>query len=373
MITMPHTAPQPFDEHFMRIALHHAKRGEGTTSPNPAVGCILVKDNKIIATGYTGKGGRPHAEAIAIQKAGNNTKGATAYVTLEPCAHHGKTPPCAKSLIEAGITRCVIGVSDPFEKVCGQGIKQLEAAGIAVCTGVCEDEAYYLHRGFFSVQLRKRPWITVKIASTMDGKIATQSGESQWITGQSSRDYGHLLRARSDAILVGYHTALQDNPSLTCRLPGLESKSPLRLTIDYNHSLPKTLKLFQDQAHYPTWLITKEEEKGHPAKKQLVISEDNPQLFYPAILEALAENGVTSLFVEGGSSLVTHLLKYQLVDELLWFRAPMILGNEHRAAIGALDYETLSQAITTSPAIIKQIGNDCVEHYQLTSLPFVTK
>jgi diaminohydroxyphosphoribosylaminopyrimidine deaminase/5-amino-6-(5-phosphoribosylamino)uracil reductase len=349
----------------MRMAIAHAKRGEGTASPNPCVGCVLVKDGVVIAASHTARGGRPHAETLALQQAGIDAKGATAYVTLEPCAHHGQTAPCAEALIAAGIIRCVIGCADPSDKVNGKGALMLQAAGIDVVLDVCALEAAELHKGFLSVCNRNRPWVRVKIASTLEGKIATDHGESQWITGASARDYGHRLRAQSDAILVGYHTAKMDDPRLGCRLAGLLGHSPIRVVMDYDGSLPYGLKLFQDQKTLPSWLVTERSITDHPASKQIVVTRTPADDFYTRALASLAENGVHNILVEGGGRLITALLQAGLVDEIIWCRAASLLGDEHRAAVGALGLTSLNQMIRLQACEHRQLGEDVVDHYRV--------
>ena len=208
----------------MRAALALARRGLGRVAPNPAVGCILVRDGIVVGRGWTQPGGRPHAETEALRRAGAAAAGAVAYVTLEPCAHHGSTPPCADALIAAGVSRVVVAIEDPDPRVAGRGLARLTAAGISVETGVCADEAGRLNAGFLKRIEHGLPLVTLKLATSLDGKIATHAGESQWITGEDARARGHLLRAQTDAIMIGSGTAQIDNPLLTCRLPGLEDR-----------------------------------------------------------------------------------------------------------------------------------------------------
>src|SRR5580700_4659831 len=228
----------------MRTALGLARRGLGNTWPNPAVGCVIVKDGRVVGRGWTQKGGRPHAETEALARAGKGAKGATAYVSLEPCSHHGKTPPCAEALIAAGVSRVVAAVEDPDPRVSGRGIARLRAAGIAVEAGLCAAEAAELNAGFFCRVAQGRPLVTLKLAASLDGRIATPTGKSRWITGPAARERAHLLRAAHDAVLIGTGTALADDPQLTCRLPGLEARSPVRIVIDRTLRLPATLRLF---------------------------------------------------------------------------------------------------------------------------------
>ncbi|MCK5275514.1 MAG: bifunctional diaminohydroxyphosphoribosylaminopyrimidine deaminase/5-amino-6-(5-phosphoribosylamino)uracil reductase RibD, partial [Alphaproteobacteria bacterium] len=217
----------------MRAALALAGRGLGRVWPNPAVGCVLVdRDGRVTGRGWTQPGGRPHAETEALARAGGAAKGATAYVTLEPCVHHGQTPPCADALIEAGVARVIAATEDPDPRVKGGGLGRLRDAGIAVEAGLLREEAELLNAGYLMRQREGRPVVTLKLATTLDGRIATHAGESRWITGEAARARGHMMRARHDAIMVGIGTALADNPTLTCRLPGLEDRSPVRIVVD---------------------------------------------------------------------------------------------------------------------------------------------
>ena len=216
----------------MGAALALASRGIGNVWPNPAVGCLIVRDDIIVGRGWTRPGGRPHAETEALQQAGEAARGATAYVTLEPCAHHGKTPPCADALIAAGVARVVVALDDPDDRVNGRGLTRLSEAGIAVDVGVCADKARSLNAGFLTRVTLDRPFVAIKAATSLDGRIATGTGESQWITGEAARRRGHLLRATHDAIMIGRGTLERDDPALTCRLPGLEARSPVRVVLD---------------------------------------------------------------------------------------------------------------------------------------------
>jgi diaminohydroxyphosphoribosylaminopyrimidine deaminase / 5-amino-6-(5-phosphoribosylamino)uracil reductase len=295
-------------ERFMLTALQLAQRGLGQTWPNPTVGAVLVKDGQIIATGVTANGGRPHGETIAITRAGSHAKGATLYVTLEPCSHHGKTPPCVNAIIATGIREVVIACTDSNPLVAGQGIVQLKNAGIAVITGICEKEARELNRGFFSVMEKKRPFIALKIATSLDGKMATRSGESKWITGKRAREYGHLIRSQMDAIVTGIGTVLADDPLLTCRLPGLEDRSPQAVVLDRKNRLSSGSNLAKKGA----WVY------------------NNPDI--QSVIESLTQKGVTRLLIEAGPQLSTAFLQSGLVDRIFWFRAPIIIGNDGLAA-----------------------------------------
>ena len=242
----------------MRAALTLARRGLGLTAPNPAVGCILVNENRAVGRGWTRPGGRPHAETEALGRAGSAAAGATAYVTLEPCSHHGQTPPCADALIEAGIARCVVASEDADARVSGEGLAKLRAAGVEVADGVLAEEAATLNRGHLLSRRDGRPLVTLKLATTLDGRIATAGGESRWITGPEARARGHMLRAEHDAVMVGSETALLDDPELSVRLPGLEDRKPLRVVLDRRLRLPAGHRLVTGAETHPTLVLTLE-------------------------------------------------------------------------------------------------------------------
>jgi diaminohydroxyphosphoribosylaminopyrimidine deaminase/5-amino-6-(5-phosphoribosylamino)uracil reductase len=297
--------------HYMQHALALARRNLGQTWPNPSVGAVIVKDGNIIGEGATARGGRPHAETQAIAQAGTKAKGATLYVTFEPCAHRGQTPPCTRAIIEAGIGCAVIACRDPAGHVNGQGIAQLKAAGIEAIEGVCESEARELNRGFISVMERKRPFVALKIAASKDGKIA--GGKERWITGEAARAHGQLLRSRYDAILTGIGTVLADDPLLTVRIPGLEDKSPVRVVLDRQNRLPAGSKIAATKDAVPTWVLS------------------TPTL--EETLSVLAEKGITRLLVEAGKTLNTAFLQRGLVDRIYWFCAPAAIGEGGLCAI----------------------------------------
>ncbi|MEM8799817.1 MAG: bifunctional diaminohydroxyphosphoribosylaminopyrimidine deaminase/5-amino-6-(5-phosphoribosylamino)uracil reductase RibD [Pseudomonadota bacterium] len=338
------------DKHFMRVALRLARRGIGQVAPNPAVGCVIVKDGKVVGRGWTAPNGRPHAEARALEAAGQYAQGATAYVTLEPCAHFGKTPPCAAALINSGIRRVVSAVEDPDERVAGRGHAMLRHAGISVDIGLCAEAAHAANLGFILNRTLKRPFVTAKVATSLDARIATVTGASKWITGEPARAHGHLMRAKHDAILIGAGTLRADNPILNCRLSGLEARSPIRVIVSSSGDLPEKAKLFSDPGGAPIWVAT-------PRPSQAVA--DHPNLDYihsdgifrdgslqfPAFLKALAERGVTRLLIEGGGQTVSSALKAGSVDQLLWYRAPKLIGADGHAAIGMLDVQTIEDAV----------------------------
>jgi diaminohydroxyphosphoribosylaminopyrimidine deaminase/5-amino-6-(5-phosphoribosylamino)uracil reductase len=315
------------DHVHMQQALRLGLEGLGRVAPNPSVGAVVVDNNEVVGLGRTSDGGRPHAEVIALQIAGERARGATLYVTLEPCAHEGKSPPCSLAIIKAGIARVVVGCDDPFHAVNGRGIQQLQDAAIQVdrVGGELAGQCAQSHAGFFSTIQRKRPWVTLKIASSADGFIAPEDGIQQWITSPASRHHGHLLRYRHDAILTGIGTALADDPSLTCRLPGLEAHSPRRILLDRQNRLPADAKLLTDDGP-ALWHITED-------------------IALEKLLENFAAQGITRLLVEAGNRLNTAFLQAKLVDEIYWYRAPVHL----RKGLAAYDGEYGMKAIRSKP------------------------
>jgi len=356
----------------MRAALALARRGPGNTWPNPAVGCVVVKDGRVLSRGWTQPGGRPHAEELALQRAGDVAKGATVYVTLEPCSAPGRGPACADGLITAGIARVVAAIEDPFPRVAGTGFAKLRAAGIAVETGLCAREAEEINAGFFCRVRHGRPLVTLKLATSLDGRIATASGESRWITGSAARERAHLLRATHDAVLVGTGTALADDPQLTCRLPGLESRSPVRIVTDRQLRLPANLRLFTEADQAPTWVATL--ASSDPARQaalaqlgvKLVTAEPGAAggIDLAALLHRLGNDGLTRLLVEGGGQLAAALLRAGLVDRLVWMRAPFAIGGDGLPAIAGFDLAALAAAPRFTLLSSEIAGGDAIETYR---------
>src|SRR4051812_10479871 len=316
----------------MRHALRLAERGLGNVAPNPAVGCIIVApDGRILGRGWTQAGGRPHAETVALAQAGEAARGATAYVTLEPCAHHGVTPPCAEALVRAGISRVVGAVIDPDPRVAGAGFARLESAGIIVTTGVLEEKARALNLGFFKRIAEGRPLVALKIAQSADGYVADAKGNSRWITSERARAHGHLLRARYDAILVGMGTARADDPMLTCRLPGLESRSPLRVVLETQLQLSPESQLVRTAKQHPTLVFTAAKYAsgmltGLGVDVVEVIADAKGRPDVHAVLQALSKRGITRVLVEGGPTLDASFLARGLVDLIHLYRAPLLIG-----------------------------------------------
>ncbi|GHE93739.1 riboflavin biosynthesis protein RibD [Aliiroseovarius zhejiangensis] len=358
------------DTRFMRLALSLGRRGLGRCAPNPAVGCVIVRDGRIVGRGWTQPGGRPHAETVALAQAGAASRGATAYVTLEPCAHHGHTPPCAAALINAGIARVVIALGDPDPRVDGGGIAMLHAAGIVVDTGLCADEARADLAGFLSRVTRGRPMVTLKLASSFDGRIATASGDSQWITGAEARRHVHAMRATHDAVMIGAGTARADDPSLTVRGLGVEHQ-PIRVILSRHLDLPLDSQLARTARDIPVWIC-----HGHRAAPELVsawagvgaemIAVDDMQgaLDPAAVLHALGDRGLTRVYCEGGGGLAASLLVAGLVDELVGYTAGVALGAEGRPSLAAMGLGRLAEAPRFDLVEARVIGGDILHRWR---------
>jgi len=356
----------------MRAALALARRGLGNAWPNPAVGCVLVRHGQVVGRGWTQPGGRPHAEAEALRRAGWQARGATAYVTLEPCSHHGRTPPCCDALLAAGIARVVVAMRDPDPRVNGRGLERLRAAGIVVEEGLCEDEARALNAGFFRRIEAGLPMVTLKLATTLDGRIATASGESRWITGPVARREVHAMRARHDAVLVGSGTVLADDPDLTCRIPGMERMPVLRVVADARLRTPTSARLVTTASRLPTCIFT---APGHrPAELapyiaagvavQTVPAAPEGGLDLRALLAALAQRGVTRVLAEGGAGLAAGLLRAGLVDRIAWFHAPAVMGAEGHPATADLHLAALAAMPRFRRVAVRELGPDLLTEYE---------
>jgi diaminohydroxyphosphoribosylaminopyrimidine deaminase / 5-amino-6-(5-phosphoribosylamino)uracil reductase len=357
------------DLDHMRHAIVLAARGVGRTGRVPSVGCVIVSpDGRVVGRGRTDERGRPHAEVAALAQACEAARGAAAYVTLEPCAHIGTTGgPCADALIAAGIARVVIASVDPDPRTNGQGIARLRAAGIAVDVGVGEVVARPTLDGFFSHIRRKRPHVTLKIAQSLDGRTATATGESKWITSEDARRFGHLLRSRNDAILVGVETAIADDPDLTCRLPGLESHSPIRVVLDSHLRLPATARLAETARRVRTIVVTIVEGGAALGAKGVEIVRVAPdaqgRVDLAAMLTELSARNVTRLLVEGGATVHGAFIDLGLADALEVFTAPVILGDAGRGSVGPLSAATLGDAPAFSRVTVRQVGPDLLESF----------
>jgi diaminohydroxyphosphoribosylaminopyrimidine deaminase / 5-amino-6-(5-phosphoribosylamino)uracil reductase len=346
-------ATKEIDRRFMQLALTLGRRGLGRTWPNPAVGAVVVKDGVIVGRGWTQAGGRPHAEPEALKRAGAAARGATLYVTLEPCSHFGKSPPCADAILAAGVSRVVAAIEDPNPEVAGNGFAKLRAAGISVDVGLFAAEATHDHAGHIRRIRDKRPHVILKLAVSLDDKIAASGGKPVAITGEAARTRVHLLRAQSDAILVGIGTVLADDPLLTCRLPGMEARSPVRVVLDRALRIPGNSRLVHSARETPLWVITSELAEAPAAMKLGAVAAQVIRvppaasgLDLPAVLRALAERGITRLMVEGGSRVASSFVAAGLVDEIWLLRGREAIGADGVAALDALPLG----AITQSPA-----------------------
>jgi len=357
----------------MRAALALARRGLGAVWPNPAVGCVIVKNGRIAGRGWTQPGGRPHGETEALRRAGEAARGADAYVSLEPCCHWGRTPPCVDALVTAGVQRVVVALEDPDPRVAGEGLRRLRTAGLNVEVGLCAAEATEVNAGFLSRLRLGRPLVTLKFATSLDGRIATASGESQWITGPPARERAHALRANHDAIMVGTGTVIADDPQLTCRLPGLDHCSPVRVVIDRHLRIPPAARLVIDARRIPTWVLTL--RSADPARRATFLAnritlidvdpDSEGQVDLAAALRALGERGITRLLVEGGAGLMAAFLRARLVDRLVWVHAPLVIGGEGVPAIAGLDLAALADALAFERLSTETIGDDVLTTFRV--------
>ncbi len=364
--------PNSDDLVHMRAAFALARRGLGRTWPNPAVGCVLVKARRVVGRGWTQAGGRPHAETEALNRAGPLAAGSTAYISLEPCSHHGETGPCAEALIAAGISRAVVAVEDPDPRVSGRGLALLRERDVAVSLGVGEKEAREINAGFLLRLGENRPLVTLKLAMTLDGRIATHTGESRWITGEPARARAHLMRAQHDAVMVGSGTVLADDPLLNVRLPGLERDSPLRIVLDGRMRLPLTSALVIGAHDTPTWLVTL--PGGDKRRRQIYADCGLEVIEAPAgpdgaldlaqVLGRLATHGLTRLLVEGGARLAAALLRDKLVDRLAIFRAPSLIGGDGLPAATGFGLERLADMPGFVALETIELGQDRLETFR---------
>jgi diaminohydroxyphosphoribosylaminopyrimidine deaminase/5-amino-6-(5-phosphoribosylamino)uracil reductase len=373
-IELPAAPAAPgLDVRSMRAALALARRGLGTVWPNPAVGCVIIKDGRVAGRGWTQPGGRPHGETEALGRARETARGATAYVSLEPCCHWGRTPPCVDALIAAGVRRVVVPLEDPDPRVSGGGLRRLRAAGLAVETGLCAAEAAEINAGFFSRLRRGRPLVTLKLATSLDGRIAIASGESQWITGPPARERAHALRAAHDAIMVGTGTVLADDPQLTCRLPGLGHRSPVRVVIDRHLRIPPTTRLAASARDVPTWILTL--PSADPGRRQALLDsgitvidvepEADATIGLAAALAAVGERGITRLLVEGGGRLAAAFARARLIDRLAWVHAPLLIGNDGFPAMAGLGLEALAAAPRFERLSAEIVGDDVLTVFRV--------
>ncbi|WP_042342436.1 bifunctional diaminohydroxyphosphoribosylaminopyrimidine deaminase/5-amino-6-(5-phosphoribosylamino)uracil reductase RibD [Bacillus timonensis] len=348
----------------MSLAINVAKAGVGQTSPNPVVGAVIVNEGRVVGIGAHLKAGEPHAEVHAIRMAGEKAKNATAYVTLEPCSHHGKTPPCADLLITSNVKRVVIATTDPNPLVAGKGIAKLKAAGIEVEVGVCKEQADQLNAVFYHFLEKKLPYVTLKSATTLDGKIATVTGESKWITGEAARNDVHLYRSIHDAILVGVNTVLVDNPSLTTRLPNGTGKNPIRIILDSTLRTPLDTNVVND-GKAETWIVvtnkvTQEKINEFSGKKGVrVLQLPESSLSVTAVLTLLGEESISSIFVEGGAEVNGSFLKEKAINQVIVYLAPKLFGGKHApTSIGGIGVESIDDAVQLTIKSVEQLGED---------------
>ena len=366
-----------YDRHFFRQAMYLADRGLGNSAPNPSVGCVITRNNSVLSRGWTQPGGRPHAEAMALSKLDSQgLSNATVYVTLEPCSHTGKTPPCAQSLIKPGIGRVVVGPTDPDPRVSGRGIEMLRSAGVTVdrMDGPELTAAEAQLKGFFLRITNQRPLVTVKLASTLDGKLATARGHSHWITGDLARRDVHMVRSQHDSIMVGARTATLDNPSLGVRLPGMENRhKALRVILDTHLRVPLTHTVVKTAREHPTLILTK-----NGATKARILALRDSGVFVDQVstnssgfidvkqaLRLLAKRGHNRLLVEGGARLAASLFKERLVDRLIWYRAPKLVGSDGLSGIAQLNVRQMAESINLRVTAQRILGCDSVEEFDV--------
>jgi diaminohydroxyphosphoribosylaminopyrimidine deaminase/5-amino-6-(5-phosphoribosylamino)uracil reductase len=354
------------DRHFMDMALELAAKGEGFTSPNPMVGAVVVKDGQVVGRGYHKIAGGSHAEVNALDAAGDLAKGATLYVTLEPCNHTGRTPPCTRKILELGVTRVVAAMEDPNKKVTGGGAEFLEQNGVQVTTGVCEAQANKLNEAFTKYVSTGRPFVMAKCAATLDGRIATRTGDARWVTGETARRFVHQLRHRVDAILVGINTVRNDDPSLTTRLPGLQGCDPVRIILDTHLSISPDARVLRQSSAAPTILVAGSAVEGNKKRtlektgaRVIEVSLKNDLIDMNALMEQLGAMELTSLLVEGGSRVLASAFNNAVVDKVFFFYAPKILGGDDGVPIcrgpGA---ELMSECIAINDIAVHRLGDD---------------
>jgi diaminohydroxyphosphoribosylaminopyrimidine deaminase/5-amino-6-(5-phosphoribosylamino)uracil reductase len=348
------------DHRFMTQALRLAERGLYTTSPNPRVGCVIVKDGKLVGEGWHERAGQPHAEVHALRQAGTAARGAEVYVTLEPCSHYGRTPPCANALIEAGVANVISAMTDPNPLVAGSGLRLLEEQGIHTRRGLLESEARELNKGFVSRMTRQRPWVTAKIAASLDGRTALANGASQWITGPAARSDVQRWRARSCAILTGIGTVLADDPQMTVRELDI-GRQPMRVVVDSQLRIPLDRKILQG-GNILLACVPGQADKANALRAigvtVLELPEENGQVSLPDLLRELAQRDVNEVLVEAGNLLNGALLQQVLVDELLLYYAPTLMGSDARGMFGLEPLTAMTQRIDLELLALDRVGQD---------------
>ncbi len=362
------------DQTFMQKALSLAEKGRGWTSPNPMVGAVVVKNGVIVGRGYHERVGGPHAEVNAIDDAGEEARGATIYVTLEPCNHFGRTPPCTQKILKAGIRRVVVAMADPNPGVAGGGNQYLQDQGIDVTTGICEKDARVLNEGFITWVTTGRPFVIAKCAATLDGRIATRSGDSKWVTGPAARGVVHRIRHSVDGIMIGVQTAIADDPSLTTRLEGQSGSDPTRIILDTRLSLPPTAKMLHQQSSAPTWVVCGPDA---PADRRRVLEAAGARVMpgelqdgridLAWLMDQLGSEAITSLLVEGGGTVLGTAFAAGIVDKIHFFYAPKILGGDDGIPIcRGTGPETMRESIAVHDLTLSQWGPDIMIEGYLT-------
>jgi len=357
-----------FDQYYMNLALDLARKSEGQTNPNPLVGAVIVKSGKVVAKGYHEKAGLPHAEAIALNKAGTKARGADLYVNLEPCCHHGRTPPCTEAIISAGIKRVILGIRDPNRLVNGRGIRFLRKQGVEVVIGVLRRDCHKINEHFIKYITTGRPWVILKSAVSLDGKIATRTGDSKWITGSKARAYAHRLRSRVDAILVGAETVRMDDPQLTVRPKKKGMRNPVRIIVSGKGSISTSAKIFNN-AHKERVIYVANASLPLVRKKKLqkigvevlLVKYRKKKVDLPLLMDALGKMKITSIMIEGGSEISGNALKEKLVDKLIYFLAPKIIGGKNAPGpVGGQGISRIEDFIEVKEISIEKLGNDFV-------------
>jgi len=362
-VVRPKSVSDPPHDRWMARAIALARQGLGRTSPNPAVGAVVVKNGRVVGEGWTRPAGGPHAEIVALRQAGRGAKGATLYVTLEPCAHHGRTPPCTQAVIAAEVARVVVGVGDPNPRVRGRGLRALAAAGIAVNTGILAEEAGAVSAWFRHYIVRGRPYVLLKLAASIDGRIATARGESRWISGPAARRWVHELRNQVDAVMVGSGTVLADDPALTCRMRG--GRDPLRVVVDGRLRISPRARIVRQRSRAATLIAVT--ASAPPARARaltragaevMVVPGRRGRVSLASLLRELAARGVVSVLIEGGGELAAAALRARLVDRLLVVTAPLVIGGDGRPMLASLGLGRLANAPRIVDERMSRLGPD---------------
>ncbi len=353
------------DNQYMQMALALAEKGAGYVSPNPMVGAVVINDGTVVGRGYHQTLGGPHAEVNAIDEAGERARGGTLYVTLEPCHHHGRTPPCTRKILDAGIRRVVVAMEDPNPHVTGGGSAFLQSRGVDVTSGILENQARRLNESFIKYVLTGRPFVTLKMAATLDGRIATHTGDARWVTGTAARALVHRLRHAMDAILVGVGTVLADDPSLTARLEAERGVDPTRIVLDSRLRMPATAKMLNQSSTADTWVVcgpeaplrNKESLRARGATLlEVPIKSDG--IDFQCLMGTLGDKGITSVLIEGGAHVAASAIRDDVVDKALFFYAPNILGGEGIPMFAGRGPDLMSESVPLSDVEVSRVGRD---------------